>query len=191
MDCGGAPHGPAAPMAASGHSMNPFERDIRARMAHAEKFGQVPAPFVTDGQDVHSYSAFMLDVVRLTSSEFWAIAPLDVRGAALAIWSYAWRQAPAASVPDDVKVWARVTGLSERRLKLLVQLGGASSPLYGFVKCSDGRLHHPVLAADALNAIQKRQKHQAAAHSRWKLHSAPSGLRSIGEDIRTARNRHD
>ena len=171
--------------------MNQFERDIRARIAHAEQYGQVPAPFVPEQQDVQSYPAFLLDVNRLVASEFWAKASLDVRGAAVALWAYAWRQAPAASIPDDADVWARVTGLSLRRIKKLVHVGGPSSPLYGFVKCSDGRLHHPVLAADALNAIQNRQKRQAAANTRWKSHSAPSGLRPIGEHLRTQRNRHE
>ncbi|MDT4824713.1 hypothetical protein FQZ97_579700 [compost metagenome] len=34
--------------------------------------------------------------------------------------------------------------------------------LRGFVKCSDGRLYHPVIAAEAIKAMAKREEHQAA-----------------------------
>lgn len=80
---------------------------------------------------------------------------------------YAWKQVPAASLPNDAKVWARVTGRSLRQIQRLVADGGNGSPLHGWVRCSDGRLYHPVLAADALRAASKSELAQGAAHMRW------------------------
>jgi len=145
-------------------------------------------PLVSADVDISGLNAFMLDTLRLVDSEFWAHATYEAKGVALTLWMYAWRQRPPASLPDDRTVWCRITGLSAKRLQRLLDKGPAS-PLYGFEKCSDGRLYHPVLAADALRAWDRRTQAEASAHQRWAKHNE---LRRIGQVVSFGlRNRRD
>ena len=93
----------------------------------------------------------MLNTERLMSSELAALYGNEIIGAALMLWCRAWKQRPAASLPDDDKVnsaFARLPLARFRKLK--------DGVMHGFVKCSDGRLYHPVLAAEATKAYEKK-----------------------------------
>jgi uncharacterized protein YdaU (DUF1376 family) len=109
---------------------------------------------------------FMLDTERLLASELWALSDGQTFKAALALWCRAWRQVPAASLPDDEAVLRAFTGLSATTWKK-----ARSLVLRGFVRCNDGRLYHMVLAEDATRAWAKRgafrDRAAAAAQARW------------------------
>jgi uncharacterized protein YdaU (DUF1376 family) len=94
----------------------------------------------------------MLNVERLLGSELVALSSHEVIGAAILIWARSWKQRPAASLPDDDKVNAAFARMALPRFRKLKE-----EILRGFVKCSDGRLYHKVLAVEALKAFGKKQ----------------------------------
>jgi len=93
----------------------------------------------------------MLNVERLMASELVALSSHEVIGAALLLWSRAWKQRPAASLPDDDKVIAAFARMPLARFKKL-----KAEVLRGFVKCSDGRLYHRFLSIDAMRAFERK-----------------------------------
>jgi hypothetical protein len=95
-----------------------------------------------------------LDVVRLRDSDLAAIKDAEVFRAAVLSWCAAWHQTPAGSLPDDDAVLARLLGYG-RDIKgwMKLRLAGA---LRGYVKCSDGRLYHPVVAEKAVEAWERK-----------------------------------
>jgi hypothetical protein len=76
--------------------------------------------------------------------------------AAVLLWCAAWHQVPAASLPDDDKALAALAGYGRVVAEWRKHREGA---LYGWVKCSDGRLYHPVVAEKARDAWQAKHKH--------------------------------
>ena len=98
--------------------------------------------------------AFMpLDVVRLADSDLAAISTGDEFKAAIMLWCKAWAQVPAASLPDNDVILARLAGLTPEAWAVVKRVS-----LRGFVRCSDGRLYHPVIAEKALDAWAARQR---------------------------------
>jgi hypothetical protein len=97
--------------------------------------------------------AFMpLDVVRLVDSDLFAVSTGAEFKAAVALWCKAWLQVPAASLPNDEKVLAHLSGAGPqwRRVRDVA--------LRGWVLCADGRLYHPVIAEKAITAFTSRIK---------------------------------
>lgn len=118
----------------------------------------LPPPLVPAEVDLRGLPSFMLNVERLLGSELWALTrsePEAFRGAT-ALWARAWQQVPAASLPNDDAILAAFAELTPTRFKKLRPL-----VTRGFTLCSDGRLYHHVLAADAIRAWGHKQKHQA------------------------------
>lgn len=120
-----------------------------------------PEPLTPPDCDVRPFDGFMLDVDKLMASELWAMSSGDEFKAAIALWCKAWKQVPAASLPNDERVLAAFSGAGSKWRKV------RQVALHGFVLCSDGRLYHPVLAADALRASRARKQRQEAIAARW------------------------
>jgi hypothetical protein len=92
---------------------------------------------------------------HLLGSEFHARCNDAEWRAGVTLWWAAWNQVPASSLPDDDVALARLADLG-RDVKAWKKL--RANALHGFVKCSDGRLYHHFLAAQALIAWDKRKK---------------------------------
>ena len=124
----------------------------------------VPLPFVPAEVDLRGLSGFMLDVDRLLASELVALATPEECWAALMLWCRAWQQSPPASLPDDDRILAAFSGAGKRWRKV------KSMALRGFIKCSDGRLYHLVLATEAMKAWKKRESYRADQErlKRWR-----------------------
>jgi hypothetical protein len=122
----------------------------------------LPAPLVDAHIDCSDLDGFMLNAERLMSSELLALYGNEVLGAALLLWCRAWKQQPAASLPDDDRINAAFA-----RLPLKKFLGIKDAVMRGFVKCSDGRLYHRFLSVEATRAyarkVQFREKRAADA----------------------------
>jgi hypothetical protein len=164
-----------------------YEADARAMIAAREAEGLRPLPLTPEDCNVSSYPGPILQIARLQSSEFWLRATDRTKVAALALWAFAWRQVPAASVPDDPLTLSRVTGLSVRSLRDALAGDFRFAPLHGFVRCDDGRLYHPVLAADALRAWKTKAAREAAAAAGVQKRAVSQLLGSIGRGGRGAR----
>ncbi|MBL8474414.1 MAG: DUF1376 domain-containing protein [Rhodocyclaceae bacterium] len=114
---------------------------------------ELPNPLVPAEIDVRDLPGFMLNTERLMASELVAVCSREAIGAALLLWCRAWKQVPAASLPDDERVLAAYSGLGVPRFRKLRQ-----EVLHGFVKCNDGRLYHKTLSEEAVVAFKKKQQ---------------------------------
>lgn len=112
----------------------------------------LPAPPIGAEVDVRDLDGFMLNVERLMASELVALSTHEVIAAALFLWCRAWKQIPAASLPNDDRVIAAFSRLPIARFRKM-----RSEVLRGFFECSDGRLYHRVLAAEADRAFAKKK----------------------------------
>jgi hypothetical protein len=111
--------------------------------------------------DLRGLSFMPLDLVRLIDSDLYALSSGDEFKAAVTLWARSWLQVPAASLPDDDRVLAHLSGAGSKWRKV------KAMALRGFVKCSDGRLYHPVVAEKAREAWAHRLKQREKANRRW------------------------
>lgn len=116
-------------------------------------------PLTPPDCDLRDFGFMPLDVLRLRDSEMAAVPDAEVFRAAVLSWCVAWHQVPAASLPDDDAALCRLLGYG-RDMKgwLRLRAGGA---LRGYVRCSDGRLYHTVVAEKARESWQKKQDQRA------------------------------
>lgn len=120
--------------------------------------GGLPAPMTPPDCDLRGYDFMPLFGQRLFSSEMYATTNGNEFRAALKLWWAAWQECPAGSLTTndatlavladfgrDVKGWLRVK----------------DKALHGFILCADGRMYHPFLCREALEAFDKRLKQDA------------------------------
>lgn len=113
---------------------------------------QRPAPLVPAEIDCTDLDGFMLNVERLMASELVALSSHEVIGAAVLLWCRAWKQRPAASLPNDDKVIAAFARMPMQRFRKL-----RDEVLRGFVLCNDGRLYHATLSREAVRAYELKK----------------------------------
>jgi len=106
----------------------------------------LPNPLTPEDCDLRDFPFMPLDVQRLCDSDLAALESPEACWAALLLWSKSWHQVPAASLPDDDRVLAKFTGYQRAPAAWQAIREGA---LRGWIKCSDGRLYHPVVAEKA------------------------------------------
>lgn len=111
-----------------------------------------PVPLVAAEVDLRGLGGFMLRTDRLLSSELVALCTPEEGWAALMLWTRAWQQQPAASLPNDERVLASFSKAGRRWPKV------RDMAMRGFVLCSDNRWYHRVLAEEALEAWSRRLK---------------------------------
>lgn len=115
--------------------------------------------------DLRGLPFMPLDVVRLGDSDLVALSTGDEFKAAVMLWCKSWLQVPAASLPDDDRILAHLSGTGQRwgRVKAVA--------LRGWVLCTDGRLYHPVVAEKAREAwsyrLRQRERSMRANAVRW------------------------
>lgn len=114
------------------------------------------APLTPPDCDLRDFQYMELDVRRLRDSEFAAAASGEAFRAGVLLWCAAWHQVPAASLPDNDTELANLAGYGRvvREWKKV-----RPEALNGFVKCSDGRLYHSVIAEKALAAWAAKERH--------------------------------
>lgn len=123
---------------------------------------ELPAPLVPPEVDLRGYEFMPYYGDRLRESDLNSRATDAEYRAAHNLWWSAWKQVPAASVPDDDVTLARLADLG-RDLRAWAKVRNVA--LRGFAKCSDGRLYHQVLAPLAVEAweFRNRQRNRTAA----------------------------
>jgi hypothetical protein len=110
---------------------------------------QLPAPLVPASVDLRDFAYMPLEVKRLRDSETSARTRGDEFRCAVLLWCASWHQVPAGSLPDDEVMLATYAGFGRVIREWKRVRDGA---LRGFVKCSDGRLYHQVVAEKAITA---------------------------------------
>lgn len=112
----------------------------------------LPEPLTPPDCDLRGMPFMPLDTVRLLDSDFFALATAEEFRIGLVLWCKAWQQVPAASLPDDDRILAHLSGMRDRWCDV------RDMSLHGWIKCSDGRLYHPVVAEKAMEALPQRQE---------------------------------
>lgn len=113
-------------------------------------------PLTPPDCDLRDFAFMPLDVARLRDSDLAIQVGAEEFRAAVLLWCAAWHQVPAASLPDDDKALAALAGYGRVVAEWRKHREGA---LYGWVKCDDGRLYHPVVAEKARDAWLAKHKH--------------------------------
>lgn len=119
-----------------------------------------------------------VDCTRLLTSETWMLGTAEQKVAAMTLWLKSWHQVPAGSLPDNDKMLATLseTGIAWKRCRQHV--------LRGWVRCSDGRLYHPVVCEKALES-HKIKAAQKARTEAARLAKANKN-RSVTEPVTTS-----
>ena len=112
--------------------------------------GNLPQPLTPPECDLRDYPWMPLDAARLLDSSLFARSTGDEFKAAVALWCKAWGQVPAGSLPDDPRDLAHLSGAGARWNKV------KAMALHGWVRCSDGRLYHHVVADKAREAWERK-----------------------------------
>jgi hypothetical protein len=114
-----------------------------------------PAPLTPADCDLRGLEFMPLEIGRLLDSDTYSLSTGDEFKAAFTLWLKSWLQVPAASIPADERLQARLAGVSVTDWR-----GLAERALHGWQLCSDGRLYHPVIAEKALTAWLERLTYQ-------------------------------
>lgn len=130
---------------------------------------ELPEPLTPADCDLRGLPFMPLDVMRVLDSDLFALASGDEFKAAFALWCKSWLQVPAASLPDDPRVLAHLSGAGSRWSKV------KAMALRGWIRCRDGRLYHPVVAEKAREAWEHRLAQRARANKRWSGSGGGSG----------------
>jgi uncharacterized protein YdaU (DUF1376 family) len=110
-------------------------------------------PLTPAGSDLRNLPWMPLHVGRLIASEWWICASGDAVKVAVELWCASWHQVPAASLPDNDRMLARMCGLS---LDEWARVRG--EVMSAWVKCTDGRWYHPTVAEMARDAWERKLK---------------------------------
>ncbi|MGI4813212.1 MAG: hypothetical protein ACRYGG_07740 [Janthinobacterium lividum] len=115
----------------------------------------LPAPLSPPHCDLRGYGYMPLFGHKLFSSALYVENNDAEFRLAIRIWWSAWNQVPAGSLPASDSALALLSDYG-RNLKGWAQV--REKVLRGFVKCSDGRLYHPLLCEAAVHAFGLRLK---------------------------------
>lgn len=117
----------------------------------------LPEPLVPAEADLTGLEWMPLDVLRLKASGIAEVEDAEAFRAAVLLWCTAWHQVPAASLADDDRELAKHAGLP-RQVERWAAL--KADALRGFIRCSDGRLYHKLIAEKALETWIERLQYR-------------------------------
>lgn len=147
-----------------------------------------PAPLVPPEVDLRDFPFMPLHVAQLLDSETWLLATGDEAKAAVTLWCKAWHQKPAASLPNDDRILASMSGAGTKWKKV------RDIALRGFVLCADGRLYHRTIAENALESwakkVAQRERTKAATEARQAKRKAKA-VGDAGNERGTDEKRND
>lgn len=135
----------------------------------------LPAPPTPAECDLRDFAFIPLDVVRLRDSDLAGVGDPEAFRASVLSWCVAWHQVPAGSLPDDDATLCRILGYG-RDLEGWKRVRAAGG-LHGWIKCSDGRLYHPVVAEKVEEAWAQKQTYQVFSESQSKKGKAGAAKR--------------
>jgi hypothetical protein len=127
----------------------------------------LPEPLTPPECDLRDFGFMPIEVARLRHSKAWLHARRDPELGfyMMNLWMASWHEKPAASLEDDDDVLADLAMCEPRRWPKVRE-----KVLRGWVKCSDGRLYHPVVAEKVAEAWERkkaqRQRTEAAREAR-------------------------
>jgi hypothetical protein len=145
-----------------------------------------PDPLTPPDCDLRNFSWMPLDVSWLRDSDLTAVLSAEAFRATMFLWCACWHQVPAASLPNDDRILAKLAGYG-RDVDSWTRV--RDEALHGFVECSDGRLYHPVMAAKALEADDQRKRQKERTQKATEARRG--GKRYVEPDDNRNVDRHD
>lgn len=140
----------------------------------------LPPPLVPSEVDLRDFQGMWLDTDRLLRSDTWVLGTGDEKAAAMTLWLESWHQVPAASLPSNDRILAKLSQ-AERWQK------SKAHALRGWIPCSDGRIYHPVVAEKALEAwIEKLAAAINGAEGNAKRWQVTVDTQALRDQLRTA-----
>jgi hypothetical protein len=115
---------------------------------------ELPDPIIPSDVDLKDFPFTPMFRARLFGSSFHARVSDSGWRAGVTLWLKSWDQVPAGTLPDDEIDLCRLAELG-KDIKLWRKL--SKEALWGWFKCSDGRLHHKVVAEGIMNAWNDKQ----------------------------------
>jgi uncharacterized protein YdaU (DUF1376 family) len=129
----------------------------------------LPPPLLPSDVDLSDYKFMPLHVERLRRSHSWrsvAKRNPELGFYMMNLWCSSWHERPAGSLEDDDISLADIAMCSPKKWAKVRE-----KVLQGWVKCSDGRLYHPVVVEIALESWKKRERlsirGKSGAEARW------------------------
>lgn len=145
-----------------------------------------PEPLTPPGCDLRSHTYFPLHYDRLLRSKWWRRASDLARSRNIDLWAHAFREVPAASLPDDDADLADMAGFGRDLAAFLAAKAEIMEP---WVLCSDGRHYHPTLSEvaselwDRMDAKRRANRERQNAHrERIKTASVTPGSDPVTRD---------
>ncbi len=120
-----------------------------------DQVNHLPPPPISCEVDLSDFPRMPLDVVKLKESGFIVKATAEEFRAAVILWAVSWHQVPAGSLPSSDTELAYLAGYGRSTKEWLKVKKMALSK---WVPCSDGRLYHPLIVENALDAWEKKKK---------------------------------
>jgi hypothetical protein len=113
----------------------------------------LPQPLTPPDCELRNFPTMPLDIARLRRSKAWLVAKRmpEVAFFMMNLWTASWHEKPAASLEDDDDVLADFAMCDPKRWKKI-----KAEAMRGWIKCSDGRLYHSVVAEMANAAWFKK-----------------------------------
>jgi len=118
---------------------------------------ELPMPLVPAHVDLSDFPFMPLMIAKLKQSRAWLICKRRPEMAfyLINIWTASWHARPAGSLEDDDLVLADLAMCTDD-----VWQEVRADALRGWIKCSDGRLYHPVIAEQAVAAWDRKVAHR-------------------------------
>lgn len=123
-----------------------------------QKDSEYPAPFFE--ADLRGLEWMPLLGDRLFESDTWLMASDRERVVALRLWWASWKQNPAGSLPAADRALCQLAGCGDM---MDAWLAVKAVAMRGWIKCSDGRLYHPIVCEQAEITYERLQLATAKA----------------------------
>jgi uncharacterized protein DUF1376 len=118
---------------------------------------ELPAPLTPADCDLRDFPFMPLLVSRLRRSKAWLMAKRqpELGFYMINLWTAAWHDFPSGSIEDDDDVIADLAMCDPRHWPKVRE-----KAMHGWIKCSDGRLYHPVVAEQACKSWDERKSYR-------------------------------
>lgn len=120
---------------------------------------ELPNPLTPAEAELRNFREMPLDVPRLLNSDLAHDESPEACWSALLLWCVSWHEVPAGSLPDNDDWLAKRAGYWHKGKLDPTWHDVRAGALHGWIKCSDGRLYHPVVAEKVNHAWHQKHRH--------------------------------
>lgn len=109
----------------------------------------LPEPLTPENCDLQNYPWMPLVITKLTKSKAWFLCKRkpDLAFYMINLWMAAWHEVPAASLEDDDEMLCELAKCDPKKWGAVRDV-----VMRNWVKCSDGRLYHHIIAEEAIKS---------------------------------------